>query len=42
MFTANRIEQLVRLNEGQPYTYGREDLIKMLDAALSGARPRTP
>src|SRR5579862_1546936 len=29
-----QIEQLVQLNEGQPYTYDRAALIKMLDAAL--------
>jgi len=36
-----QIEQLVQLNEGQPYTYDRDALIKMLDEALSTARPRT-
>jgi NAD(P)-dependent dehydrogenase (short-subunit alcohol dehydrogenase family) len=36
-----QIEQLVQLNEGQPYTYDREALIKMLDEALATARPRT-
>jgi NAD(P)-dependent dehydrogenase (short-subunit alcohol dehydrogenase family) len=36
-----QIEQLVQLNEGQPYTYDRADLIKMLDEALATARPRT-
>lgn len=35
-----QIEQLVQLNEGQPYTYDREALIKMLDEALAQARPR--
>ncbi|HWZ63592.1 MAG TPA: SDR family oxidoreductase [Steroidobacteraceae bacterium] len=35
------IEQLVQLNEGQPYTFDRATLIKMLDDALSTARPRT-
>jgi len=35
-----QIEQLVQLNEGQPYSYDREVLIKMLDAALATARPR--
>ena len=35
-----QIEQLVQLNEGQPYTYDREALIKMLDEALATARPR--
>lgn len=36
-----QIEQLVQLNEGQPYTYDRDALIKMLDEALANARPRT-
>jgi NAD(P)-dependent dehydrogenase (short-subunit alcohol dehydrogenase family) len=36
-----QIEQLVQLNEGQPYTYERAALIKMLDEALTTARPRT-
>jgi NAD(P)-dependent dehydrogenase (short-subunit alcohol dehydrogenase family) len=36
-----QIEQLVQLNEGQPYSYDREALIKMLDEALATARPRT-
>jgi len=36
-----QIEQLVQLNEGQPYTYDRTTLIKMLDAALVGTRPRS-
>jgi NAD(P)-dependent dehydrogenase (short-subunit alcohol dehydrogenase family) len=36
-----QIEQLVQLNEGQPYTYDRDALIRMLDEALSHARPRT-
>jgi NAD(P)-dependent dehydrogenase (short-subunit alcohol dehydrogenase family) len=36
-----QIEQLVQLNEGQPYTYEREALIKMLDEALAQARPRS-
>jgi len=36
-----QIEQLVQLNEGQPYTYDRDALIRMLDEALSTARPRT-
>jgi NAD(P)-dependent dehydrogenase (short-subunit alcohol dehydrogenase family) len=36
-----QIEQLVQLNEGQRYTYDRATLIKMLDAALVGARPRS-
>jgi len=37
----SQIEQLVQLNEGQPYTYDRAALIKMLDEALVGARPRS-
>jgi NAD(P)-dependent dehydrogenase (short-subunit alcohol dehydrogenase family) len=37
-----QIEQLVQLNEGQPNTYDRADLIKMLDEALVGSRPRKP
>jgi NAD(P)-dependent dehydrogenase (short-subunit alcohol dehydrogenase family) len=37
-----QIEQLVQLNEGQPYTYDRDALVKMLDEALATARPRTP
>jgi NAD(P)-dependent dehydrogenase (short-subunit alcohol dehydrogenase family) len=36
-----QIAQLVELNEGHKYTYDRETLIKMLDAALAGSRPRT-
>jgi NAD(P)-dependent dehydrogenase (short-subunit alcohol dehydrogenase family) len=36
-----QIEQLVQLNEGQPYTYDRDALIKMLDETLAGSRPRT-
>ncbi len=36
-----QIEQLVQLNEGQPYTYDRKALIKMLDEQLAQARPRT-
>ncbi len=36
-----QIEQLVQLNEGQKYTYDRAALVKMIDAALVGARPRT-
>ena len=36
-----QIEQLVQLNEGQPYTFDRPTLIKMLDEALRTARPRT-
>jgi NAD(P)-dependent dehydrogenase (short-subunit alcohol dehydrogenase family) len=35
-----QIEQLVQLNEDQPYTYDREALIKMLDEALAKTRPR--
>ena len=35
-----QIEQLVQLNEGQPYAYDRDALIKMLDEALATARPK--
>ncbi|HEY6124669.1 MAG TPA: SDR family NAD(P)-dependent oxidoreductase [Steroidobacteraceae bacterium] len=35
-----QIEQLVQLNEGQPYTYDRDALVKMLDEAMATARPR--
>lgn len=35
------IGQLVQLNEGQPYTYNRDQLVKMLDDALAHTRPRT-
>lgn len=35
-----QIEQLVQLNEGQPYTYDRAELVRMLDEALATARPR--
>lgn len=34
------IEELVQLNEGHAYTYDRDALIRMLDAALLKARPR--
>ena len=36
-----QIEQLVQLNEGQPYTYDRTTLVKMLDEALAKSRPET-
>lgn len=36
-----QIQQLVQLNEGQPYTYDRDALVKMLDESLAQARPRT-
>ncbi len=36
------IQELVQLNEGQPYTYNREGLVKMLDEALATARPAVP
>jgi len=36
-----QIEQLVQLNEGQRHTYDRATLMKMLDAALVGTRPRS-
>ena len=35
-----QIEQLVQLNEDQPYSYDRDALLKMLDEALAQARPR--
>jgi NAD(P)-dependent dehydrogenase (short-subunit alcohol dehydrogenase family) len=35
------IGQLVQLNEGQRYTYSRDQLVKMLDDALAHSRPRT-
>jgi short-subunit dehydrogenase len=35
------VEELVQLNEGQPYTYSREALVAMLDEALKTARPAT-
>jgi NAD(P)-dependent dehydrogenase (short-subunit alcohol dehydrogenase family) len=35
-----QIEQLVQLNEGHAYTYGRDELVKMLDEALVTARPK--
>jgi NAD(P)-dependent dehydrogenase (short-subunit alcohol dehydrogenase family) len=36
-----QIRQLVELNEGQPYTYDRDALVKMLDEAMAHARPRS-
>lgn len=36
-----QIDQLVQLNEGQPYTYDRDALIKMLDERLTHARPQS-
>jgi NAD(P)-dependent dehydrogenase (short-subunit alcohol dehydrogenase family) len=36
-----QIAQLIELNEGQVYTYDRDTLVKMLDEALVGSRPRT-
>jgi NAD(P)-dependent dehydrogenase (short-subunit alcohol dehydrogenase family) len=36
-----QIEQLVQLNEGQPYTYDRAALEKMLEEALSKSRPQS-
>jgi NAD(P)-dependent dehydrogenase (short-subunit alcohol dehydrogenase family) len=38
---AGVVTQLVELNEGEPYTYDRAALVRMLDEALVGARPRT-
>ncbi len=31
------IARVVQLNEGQPYTYDREALVKMLDEALAAS-----
>jgi NAD(P)-dependent dehydrogenase (short-subunit alcohol dehydrogenase family) len=36
-----QIEQLVQLNEGHAYTYDRDTLVRMLDEAMAGARPKT-
>ena len=36
-----QISQLAQLNEGQPYTYDREALVKMLDEDLAPARPKS-
>lgn len=36
-----QIRRLVQLNEGHVYTYDRTALIRMLDEALEGSRPRT-
>jgi NAD(P)-dependent dehydrogenase (short-subunit alcohol dehydrogenase family) len=36
-----QIQQLVQLNEGQPYAYDRDELTRMLDAALATSRPKT-
>jgi NAD(P)-dependent dehydrogenase (short-subunit alcohol dehydrogenase family) len=35
------IGELVQLNEGQRFTYSRDELVQMLDAALANSRPRT-
>jgi len=35
-----QIEQLVQLNEGQPYAYDRDALVRMLDESLAVARPK--
>jgi NAD(P)-dependent dehydrogenase (short-subunit alcohol dehydrogenase family) len=37
-----KIQQLVQLNETQPYTYDRAALVKMLDEALAQVRAKTP
>ena len=34
-----QLEQLAQLNEDQPYSYSRDDLVKMLDEALAKTRP---
>jgi NAD(P)-dependent dehydrogenase (short-subunit alcohol dehydrogenase family) len=36
-----QIQHLVQLNEGQPYTYDRAALVKMLDEALVGSQSKT-
>ena len=36
-----QIQQLVQLNEAQPYSYDRAALVKMLDEALVGSRTKT-
>jgi NAD(P)-dependent dehydrogenase (short-subunit alcohol dehydrogenase family) len=36
-----QIQQLVQLNEGQPYTLDRDALVRLLDRALAHSRPRT-
>jgi len=36
-----QFQRVVQLNEGQRYTYDRAELIRMLDEALQGSRPRT-
>ena len=36
-----QVARVVELNEGQPYTFDREALGKMLDEAMATARPRT-
>jgi NAD(P)-dependent dehydrogenase (short-subunit alcohol dehydrogenase family) len=33
------LQELVQLNEGHAFTYGRDELIEMLDGALAQARP---
>jgi NAD(P)-dependent dehydrogenase (short-subunit alcohol dehydrogenase family) len=33
------IQELVQLNEGHPFSYSRDELIEMLDAALAQAQP---
>lgn len=35
-----QIEQLTQLNEDHPYSYSRDDLVKMLDEALTKTRPK--
>jgi NAD(P)-dependent dehydrogenase (short-subunit alcohol dehydrogenase family) len=36
-----QIQQLVQLNEGQPYTLDRDALVRLLDKALTHSRPKT-
>lgn len=35
------IQELIQLNEGHAFSYGRDELIEMLDEALADARPST-
>ena len=37
---AKQIEQLAQLNEDHPYSYDRDALVAMLDAALAKTRPK--
>ena len=35
-----QVEQLVQLNEGHAHTYDRDALVRMLDEAMAGAKPK--